>query len=60
MNKVKADWRVKDQGSFVEVVPIRDLRAHLLGDECWCNPKVEQDDDMRAPMISHNALDERE
>lgn len=58
--QISVNWRVEDQGTFVEVTPIADSRMHLLGDECWCNPKIEQDEDMDKPMISHNANDGRE
>jgi hypothetical protein len=50
------DW----EGETYHVVPINDLREH--GEDCdalcWCNPRVEQEEDGR--VIIHNSADGRE
>lgn len=30
-------WRTR---TWCEVVPLDDLKEHLMGDECWCDPNV--------------------
>jgi hypothetical protein len=48
-------WRWEVYLTFVEVRPVGDVKSHLLGDECWCDPElfdVEGGDP--ALMISHN------
>lgn len=68
------DWSVIFNGHFFEVLPEKDSKDHLLGDECWCNPRVEHS--VRAhpklrgtpfdpvpyaqPVIAHNSHDGRE
>jgi hypothetical protein len=43
-------------GVFVEqhVIPEGDLRLHLMGPKCWCNPKQD------GSSIIHNSADNRE
>lgn len=37
------------------IYPVEDLKPHdLEGDNCWCQPCVEED------LVIHNAMDERE
>lgn len=45
-------WRA--QSNPAEVTPIFDLKPHVSGMECWCNPT------MKDEVIVHNALDNRE
>lgn len=52
-------WESTDHGQFVEVVPLDDTRKHYLGDECWCNPKIDKDD-LPRPLVMHNSNDKRE
>lgn len=54
----KGKWLAIDHITFVEVVPETDDKQHGLGDECWCNPKVEQTVGMVKPLISHYSLTE--
>jgi len=51
-------WQTIDHGTSVDVVPLHDDREHAYGDECWCNPVVEQTDGV--PLISHNSVREQE
>lgn len=45
----------------MEVVPVNDIQEHLLGDECWCLPKVEKVfGGVPDTMITHNSKDRRE
>jgi hypothetical protein len=44
----------------LHVTPIDDLREHLLLQQCWCRPKVLDDDDGTEPLIVHNSADGRE
>lgn len=48
-------WRVENFGSYVEVTPESDSKAHLAADECWCNPQTDYTDG--SPLISHNVYD---
>lgn len=38
------------------VVPLNDLKEHALSVECWCRPKVDDDDN----IVVHNSMDGRE
>lgn len=49
-------WKTIDHGTSVDVVPVHDDKEHGYGDECWCNPTVEQT--RGVPLITHNALRE--
>lgn len=40
------------------VIPINDLREHLIDKDCWCHP--EEDDDTDGQMYMHNSADGRE
>lgn len=54
-------WAVTDRLTFIEVTPIRDIKQHFLGDECWCGPVVDTiPGGLPDLMITHNAADERE
>ena len=46
------DWQA--QNNPPEVTPINDLREHIPGVDCWCQPFMDED------VIVHNALDGRE
>ena len=54
-------WEILDRSvpwfREVHVVPIDDLRKHVVGLDCWCHPTPDVDD--RA-VIVHHALDRRE
>lgn len=43
-------WQVEE----MHVVPLDDLREHVLTPDCWCRPR---DDD---GVVIHNSLDGRE
>jgi hypothetical protein len=50
---------------YMEIVPQDDLREHVAGDECWCNPKIENYDpdaneEYNSPIITHHSADNRE
>ncbi|MFZ2651281.1 MAG: hypothetical protein WA210_14360 [Burkholderiaceae bacterium] len=40
------------------VLPRNDLRAHEMSANCWCGPRV--DDEQAEELIVHNSLDGRE
>lgn len=60
----RTGWEMWERGTFNEVLPQDDLKEHLLGDECWCNPKVEHVEGVPAGgvdvLITHNSADKRE
>jgi hypothetical protein len=39
------------------VVPKEDMRPHRNSIDCWCHPKVDDEDPF---VIIHNSMDERE
>ncbi len=39
----------------IHVTPINDLRDHSDTRDCWCRPRIEDDE-----IVVHNAMDERE
>jgi len=45
-------WVVTDNP--LEVSPVGDLKPHLSGAGCWCNPFMDDE------VIVHNSLDGRE
>lgn len=47
-------WKLIDHGTSIDVVPVDE--EHAFGDECTCQPLVEQTDGI--PMISHNSATE--
>lgn len=55
----RTGWDVVVYEPFVEVVPQDDTKEHVVGDECWCGPKVSNDPDS-LPVIAHNSADGRE
>ena len=51
-------WRVIDiRGIVQHVIPVDDLRPHLISTFCWCKPKQ---DTVEKTVFIHNAMDERE
>ncbi len=36
------------------VIPINDLREHVVSVDCWCHPLLDDD------VVIHNSLDQRE
>ena len=52
--------RRRDDGhiSRIDSVPVGDLRRHVLGDDCWCEPKRRKF--MRVAIVIHNAEDGRD
>lgn len=38
------------------VTPVDDLKPHVIGRKCWCNPK----EDSEYLIFTHNSLDNRE
>lgn len=42
----------------VHVVPVGDIREHVLDEDCWCDPFVDQSED--EDLVVHNSLDKRE
>ena len=38
------------------IYPVEDLKPHEMTDTCWCNPTVDDEDD----IVIHNAMDRRE
>jgi hypothetical protein len=41
----------------LHVVPIDDLREHVISSTCWCRPKQ---DDETPRLWTHNSMDRRE
>lgn len=61
MQKTNANWQSTEQETFIEILPIGDLKMHLFGDECWCTPRVEKVEGGKPDtLIIHEALDKRE
>lgn len=61
MELKRTGWETWDRGSFMEVLPQDDLKEHWLGDECWCNPRLEEvEGGMPNIMIVHSSADQRE
>lgn len=46
------------EGSW-HVIPLDDLKEHVVSEHCWCEPEVDLDheDDL---IFTHNALDGRD
>ena len=38
-----------------EVMPINDIKWHIPGYDCWCNPRLDED-----CILVHNSMDNRE
>jgi len=58
---MKKGWFNRIHLTFVEVIPLNDTREHLLGDECWCGPRLEKVPYGRPDlMIVHHSNDKRE
>lgn len=72
---MKHPWTVSFNGSFFEVIPDKDTKEHMLGDECWCNPDVQRSltpnkylkgtpfyhpTKLTQPVIVHKSHDKRE
>ncbi len=60
----RTGWEMWERGSFNEVLPQDDLKEHFLGDECWCNPIIENVTGVPPGnpdiLITHNSADKRE
>jgi hypothetical protein len=57
-----SEWGTFPQAGYIgiaviHVIPMRDLRDHLQGSDCWCNPKPSPNE---SRIVVHNALDGRE
>ena len=53
-------WKVKptlDEG--IHIVPIRDMQPHALVAGCWCQPRVEAQQN-GTHLVVHHAMDGRE
>lgn len=35
-------WRTEDWDNFVDVKPEKEFEEHFLGDECWCDPDIDE------------------
>ena len=65
---VRNGWRTfVSSTKDVIVVPIGDLKPHLEGRECWCDPRLENSyedptwlDNPEAVVVIHNAADGRD
>ena len=53
-------WITIQYLSIFDIYPVEDIREHYMGDECWCNPRLEPVDGTPGLMIVHTALDNRE
>lgn len=61
-------WQVRTYDWVIDVVPLKDLKEHLMADECWCVPKTAALEELlcsdgvwRPQMLfTHNAADRRE
>lgn len=42
--------------SYINVMPINDLKEHIESKKCWCNPTIQEN----GHLIIHNSLDRRE
>jgi len=40
----------------MHIMPLHDYREHETSKECWCNPTVDEDEN----LVTHNSLDGRE
>lgn len=53
-------WRLigfDSDGAFVQhIVPLGDLYEHVLTPNCWCQPRIDEDDF----TLTHNSADQRE
>ncbi len=47
----------EDQAGAMHVLPMDDLKPHVLGDGCWCKPTPEDD---RSDIVVHHSMDRRE
>lgn len=57
-------WQADKYVDFIDLSPIKDIKGHLLGDECWCQPTVLKPGcggcgDKHVAIVSHNATDGR-
>jgi hypothetical protein len=43
---------------MINVLPVNDLKEHVEATHCWCNPRVEIENDEM--IVIHNSLDKRE
>jgi hypothetical protein len=51
-SKTTNDWIATDDP--LEVSPRNDIKDHISGESCWCNPFMDGN------VLVHNAMDERE
>ena len=47
-------WVAEKTGNFVDVKPVNDMKEHINGEDCWCQPSYENG------VFTHNAMDCRE
>lgn len=53
----KLEGFVSEAGNLVQhIVPVDDLREHVLMSSCWCSPNIDPEDF----LAIHNSADERE
>ena len=51
-------WYSMERPTYMEVLPVHDVREHYAGDECWCIPTVEIIEGGKPDrIISHNKND---
>jgi hypothetical protein len=51
-------WATFKDPSSCHVVPHNDLKPHVLDENCWCRPLI--DDDGLFDIVVHSAMDDRE
>jgi hypothetical protein len=45
---------------MIDIVPGNDIKEHIDGSLCLCNPTVENSPEYNEPIVIHNAFDKRE
>lgn len=50
-------WKNIIIGDQVHVLPMDDLKEHQESENCWCNPRRDEEE---LKLIIHNSVDQRE
>ena len=45
---------------YIDVFPIDDIKSHIDGPLCECNPTIENRPEYHTPLCIHNSFDNRE
>lgn len=58
-DRTKLSWMVFEMRTHVSILPNYE-DAHVIGVDCWCQPKITHDEGYEVPLVVHRDIAERD